>query len=154
LKKYSLTFILLTLSFLLRSQNVVGIWQLDTKVLAAGYLDSYQFFRDSSFVYHPSQFDALTRIISIGGKYNIQKDSLIFFVEYIIEITGGQIIRSVMYSDNDSWSIENGVINKVYYKSINKQEATFKYCIEESNEIIYIDDNKYFKVDNDPFRYK
>jgi len=154
MKKINLTIISLLLSIFSYSQNIIGIWQFHTKEIAAGYLESYHFLKGNSFEYHPSQFDALTRIISIGGKYNIHKDTIIFFVEYTIEIAGGEIVRSELYTKNDSWSIENGVENKVYYKSINNQEATFKYCSEGSDEIIYIDERKYFKVANEPIRYK
>jgi len=153
MKKIVLTLIFLASSFLINSQNIAGIWQLNEKSLSDGYLEAYQFFNDRSFVYHTSQYDALSRITSIGGTYHINEDSIIFYVEYAMEIKGGQVIRSVIYTGNDSWSIEGGVLTKVYYNTLNVQNAIFKSCVENNDSIIYIDDRKYFKVDDDPFNY-
>jgi hypothetical protein len=147
-------FYLLFVFVQVRSQNIEGIWQYDTNTLADGYHEVYLFKKNSLFEFHTSQYDALKRINSIGGKYTIKKDTLLFYVSYTLEVIGGNIVRSDIYSKNDSWEIENGLLDTIYYHGLNVQKAMFKIKEENSQRIIYIDGYKYFKVDNNPDNYK
>ena len=76
------------------SGNLVGIWQKSTSEISSGYLDSYLFFSDGTFRFNTNQYDGLRRVLSIGGKYKIENEKIIFIIEYTIEVIGGVFERS------------------------------------------------------------
>ncbi|MGA3015227.1 MAG: hypothetical protein ABSD71_14460, partial [Bacteroidales bacterium] len=127
--------------------NVVGIWQAGTDVEYSGYLENYQFFQNNTFIFNVSQLDGLNRVRSIGGKYQIQKDSILFTPEYTIEYQGGVIQRSNITTKNDSWEIQNAELKKIMLLNAEIQFAKIEICpdSERKSKCIAIDNRKYYK---------
>jgi len=153
--KNILVFILITFcTQLVNSQSLIGIWQAETPKLSSAYLNTYQFFSDSSFKFNTNQYDDLRRIISIGGKYQIMNKIIIFTVSYTNEVVGGKIERSSLSTLNDSWAIEGGEIVKIPIKSKVIEEADLIIGKKENNiSVIFIDKRKYYKVGTDPTKF-
>ena len=133
------------------SQSIVGLWQANTPSVNAAYLNTYQFFPDSTFRFNTNEFDGLHRIISIGGVYHILNDQIEFIVHYTIEIEGGSLQRDSVSTASDTWAINDGNIIQIPVQTPVTQKTTF--WIGETNEGIdsmSIDMRKYYRIDYDP----
>ena len=67
----------------LNSQNLEGIWQLNTP-LTANYESRYEFGSDSSFAYYPESYNTLQIIYSLNGIFSLKDDSIYFTVNKVI----------------------------------------------------------------------
>ena len=83
MKKYCLFISLLCVSYSLNSQNLEGIWQLNTP-LKADYESRYEFDDDRTFIYYPASYNTLQIIYSLNGHYVINGDSIYFTIDGIV----------------------------------------------------------------------
>lgn len=155
MKKLTLLLLIIIKCSCLQAQSLVGIWQLNTPEVSSGYLDTYQFFSNGTFRFNSSQYDALRRVITIGGKYKVQKDKLTFSVEYTMEKVGGVFKVGDIASGSDSWSITGGQIKRVPLLKTITQYASIEAGIKDKEvDVIKINKAKYYKVDNDPENFQ
>jgi hypothetical protein len=134
-----------------KAQDLIGIWQEKTIEVSSGYLGTYQFFSDNSFKYNTNQYDGLRRVISIGGEYKVNNDTIILDVRYSLELFGGNISRSEINTENNSWTIDNADMRKnILNKSIRLYVILKK---TEKENVIILDEQKYYKIDVDPNNY-
>ena len=105
---------LLWISFTaVQAQSLLGTWQLGTaKSDGEGRNDCYVFQADKTFEYRVNTTSGLNRLIAIGGTYRQYKGYVELTPKYTREIVGGIIDRSHISTGNDSWSIENGTLQK------------------------------------------
>ncbi len=147
--------ILVLKCFSVQAQSLTGIWQLNTPEVSSGYQDTYQFFSNGTFRFNTNQSDGLRRILSIGGKYKIEKSNIIFNIEYTIEIVGGSIHRDEITPGSDSWAIEGGQTKKISLTKSTMQRAILEVGKKDKGvDILLIDKRKYYKVDNDPDNFQ
>lgn len=133
--------------------DIIGIWQMRSKELNSGWFDNYQFFPNGEFKFNTNQNDATKRIISIGGKYSVKKNTLILEVSYSKEIVGGYLVRSET-SGGSGWELKDGKVKTIFYKSKMKSYLTIEKCADtEGIECSYIDKVIYYKLENDPNNY-
>lgn len=138
-----------------KAQNIVGLWQFGSPTVSSGYFETYQFFANGNFCFNTNQSDGLRRVLSIGGKYKVTKDKLVFTVEYTIELIGGNLERSHITTGSDSWALDNGQQKKLPLGKPIVQQASFQAAQKEKGEeVILIDLQKYYKVDDDPSIFK
>lgn len=152
--KYVYLFSLLLFSTYIKAQNIEGVWQINSYIVGSTLDQYYQFNNDENFRFHPSGFDGLNRILSIGGKYQIEKDSIYFLVEFIEECIGGTIERSTITTHNNSWAINNDdcKIVKTFFDVKKKWSVPFKFNVnQEGHKIIVIGDNIYFWVKEEEY---
>jgi len=123
---------------------VFGLWQAEQKEITSMNFDTYEFLKDSSFVFRPNGYNGLNRITGISGNYKIVRDTIFFFPKYTLELVGGYPTRSMITTEADSWEITNAKVKKVFCKKT-MQAAEFKFCPEE--KCILIDNRKFFLVE-------
>jgi hypothetical protein len=124
-------------------QSIVGTWQMNTNTVGSGLLENYVFKSDKTFEYRVNSEDGLQRIIAIGGTYTYKPGDLQLIVRYTKEVVGGTLERSHFLTGNDSWSIENGSVQK---RMIAKPTTEYLELKFEGVKIITIDGNKFYKV--------
>src|SRR5579872_2427390 len=100
----------------LRKTDLLGSWQADHAELTSMSLDTYHFYRTGRFVFNPNAYNGLNRIISIVGRYSINKDSLFLIPDSTEELIGGYPIRSMITTLSDTWEITDGKIKMVVCK--------------------------------------
>lgn len=127
-----------------KTLKVIGLWQAESAEVTSMYYDTYQFTSDSKFIFKPNEYNGLSRIINIGGKYEIIGDSIILTPHFTKELIGGYPVRSMITTLSDSWEIEGGKIKKLPCNSKNKQTASIQLC--KSDDCILIDNRKYFRI--------
>lgn len=127
----------------INSQNIEGVWQINTPVVGSTLDQCYQFNENEEFNYHPSGYDGLSRITAIGGKYQIKKDTMYFIVKCVEESIGGTIERSTITTLNDSWAIisDDYEIKRRFFLGSEVWAVPFKMI---DNEKIQIGNNTYF----------
>ena len=151
MKKIILLFVVTIRLGYANAQQLVGIWQYSTAELSSGYIETYQFFSDGKFRFNTSQYDALARIKTIGGKYKVENKRIVFFVEYTIEDEGGVPKIGEISSGSDSWAIMNGKRVKKHLLKVIKQYAELELSDKSRNPSwICINRMKYYKVHNNP----
>ena len=127
--------------------NIVGVWQLQSKEVSSGLLDSYKFYLDNKFEFYPSEYNGLKRIIKITGTYKIEDNKIAFNVNSITELVGDKIERGLTTTLSDSWTITDGNLVTRKIKS-EKQIATFEFCkTDKSDEDCFLIDGRiYYKI--------
>jgi hypothetical protein len=127
-----------------KSIEIIGLWQSETSEVSSMYHDTYQFSKDSKFIFKPNQYNGLNRVLSIEGNYEIKGDSIILKPHFTKELIGGYPVRSMITTLSDSWEIEGGKIKNIQYKKKIKQTATIKLC--EKANCILIDERRFYKI--------
>lgn len=136
-------------------KNLVGIWQADNNKESAAWDDVYRFFEDGKFIYNPSQYDGLKRILVITGKYRIVENSLHLKIDSTTEIVGGYLIRSTITTLSDSWEITGGEIKEFKQLDKGEQIIELQHCQNKPSEAICIlmDNRSYYKMQSDATKY-
>jgi hypothetical protein len=139
------------------SQNIahnelLGVWQCESKEIASAWLDTYQFYADGHFVFNLNQYDEARRVLAIKGHYRIVKDTLFFKVEATIELIGGYFERNTLTTTHGSWSLVGDLVKKEI-KQPEKEEQTAmikQYCEKQQSKCIFIDGSVYYKISSNP----
>lgn len=136
------------------AKNILGTWQLGSAELAAGYLDHYTFFSDGTFLFGTNEFFGLRRVLSFGGTYKIQNDSILaLFITHSNEIRGGHIERDECIGGN-GWIINKGRTVRQKYRHPIKSELLVQKvdipstCNDSSIASILIDKQLFYKVED------
>src|SRR5262249_8191566 len=117
-----------------------------------GYLNTYEFSNDSSFIFSTNENFGLKRIISLGGRYKFNREShtLTLIVEFTNEIKGGTIERSKESGGaSDSWEIVGGEAQKIRLSKPVKEAVLveFKRSDKPDAVLIILDKRKYYKIE-------
>ena len=126
------------------SQKLSGRWQTQTPEISDAYLNNY-FFTDTTFEYHISEYDGLNPINALGGKYLIKLDTIYFTVTYIKKRVGGQLERSEIYTENDSWAFEGGIDKSINLMPPIHATATFKL----QDSVLWLDEMRFCKLNTE-----
>lgn len=161
-------FWILTIPIFLMSQNIEGLWILDS--LYANNQGGYDFEEDNGFSYFTDGYNGLSRSSTISGKYEIKKDTIYFIVSSIDEFVGGELVRRSKKSDKESemelywktydgsdfghrpmpstsnyWEFINTKFHKIDIEPPKRFSASFKYYKNKAgHEIIEIDGDKFY----------
>jgi len=126
------------------SQMFLGRWQTQTSEISSAYLGNY-LFTSSTFEYTISGYDGLNPIQALGGTYFVKSDTIFFTVRYIKKQVGGQLERSEIYTQNDSWAFEGGKIETVTLTPPVHAVATIK----RKDNVLWIDERKFCKLNTE-----
>lgn len=129
------------------NKNIIGIWQAETNEVSSANLDTYKFYKNNKFVFEPSQYDGLKRIVKIAGTYKIHNAKIVFYVNSLTELIGNKIERSMITTQSDSWAIEGGKLVTKKIKSL-PQEAKLEFLgsIEGNKNCLKIDARLFYKI--------
>lgn len=77
---------------IISQDSLLGIWQADNNLLAAGLADTYEFWEDNTFRFNfNSMRCGLRRLWNILGSYQLLKDEIILRITATSESVGGHI---------------------------------------------------------------
>jgi len=128
--------------------NIIGIWQAETDEVSSAYHDTYRFCKNNKFVFEPSQYDGLKRIVKIAGTYKIQNAKIVFYVKSLTELIGNKIERSMITTQSDSWAIEGEkLVTKKIISLPQEAKLEFLESIEGNKNCLKIDGRLFYKVE-------
>lgn len=137
----------------LKGQDLVGIWQKDSKEISSASMDCYHFFNDGKFIYYFSEYDESKRTIAIKGTYQLKSDNnIIFKVNSFIEVDGG-VYSKRGGTEHNGWAIiEDKGIKEIKQNSKEVISVIEKCHLNNNDKIscIIIDDDEFYKIDNVP----
>jgi hypothetical protein len=130
--------------------SLIGIWQADNNLLAAGLADNYQFFKDNTFKFNFNSMSCgLRRLWSILGNYKLINNELILTVTSTLESVGGHIEAGGTEEGENGFMLVGDEI-----KIINQKEASILYLLLNKNDIkensLEINYRKFFKLSSNP----
>ena len=130
----------------IEKEFLIGIWQSNSNEESAAWLDSYTFFQNNNFIFRPSQYDGLKRIVAIIGKFSIKGDSIYFKADSVTESFGGNLQRSNLETLNDSWTLEDATYKTLKIKS-SEESAILEKCLnaKSGKSCIMIDKRIFYK---------
>ncbi len=133
--------------------SLIGVWQADDSLLAAGWRDTYCFFETGQFDFHFSQFSYATRILGLHGRYYTVHDTLYTKILWRSELVGGYVKR------DDPLFLGEWQISDCRRKRI-KQNSEWEYAVLRPVRFptsvlprIRIDGRLYFRISQDPRYY-
>lgn len=141
---------LIFISGFIYAQNsvLIGTWQVQDTLIAAGMGDTYRFYNDGRFNFDFGSFNYNARFINVSGTYFIQGKYMTFEVDRTVESKGGEISFGDDESDYNSWTIVN---DKYTVTKLNKKKLfRVTYKLSDNKKKLTIAGLQYFKISNDP----
>jgi hypothetical protein len=135
---------------------LIGIWQLNTDVISSTLHKTVQFYKNNRFVYSMDTYNDLNPIVSISGRYKIEIRGISLLIEEIKHLTEYKIEEADHGFQFGLFQLAGGKI--VVFKQ-NDGEYSFHELkkikgVSKKEEVIMIDNEKYFKISNNPDKYK
>lgn len=151
-------FFLLLIVFLLNhktifSQSILGVWQEATSNVSDSYLNTYEFKQDGTFEFCVNGYIGLLKVVALGGRYNLIKDSIKLKVEYIFETEGGEIeLSEIGGTATGSWVLENSKqikrkLQKKVTASLSLKFPPQNTSDKKNDRFVYLNKIKFFKVE-------
>jgi len=127
-------------------RSIIGIWQIKTNEVSSGLLDTYRFCEGNHFSFSTNENEGLRSIKSIMGRYSIQGDTLILFLEHMVVLKKGiPVISETM--GGSGWELIGSKRKKVKINGLEKVFLNFNGCGEGSACFIEIQKREYFKLE-------
>ncbi len=133
-------------------QNLVGVWQKDSKEFGSASLDCYHFFNDGKFIYYFDGYDEANRTLAIKGIYQVKGDGrIIFKIVSSIEIEGGTYSKRGSTEHNGWAIIEHKGVKEIKQNS-KEVVSSIEKCLDgdDKTPCFIIDDDKFFKIKDTP----
>lgn len=124
--------------------DIVGEWQLGSKILGSNKRSTYVFTSSKKFVYNTDGQDALIEVLNINGAYSIKKDTLYLQPLTITKRIGGKLTKNLYTTINDSWEITDGVIKTVKVSDSSKYPVIIK--VISRRKVLEIGGSLYYKI--------
>lgn len=137
---------------------LVGVWQSGTPKLGDALLAHYQFFENGKFIYNFSQYDDATRVLALKGHYRLVGNELFMSVQSRVELVGGSFTRGSPGFQESPFVLEGGTIETFNQVDTANQRDPFILSVIMTGKTrkivgLKIDNNKYFKLSNNPSKY-
>ena len=142
--------ILVSATLFVHSQSVIGFWQEKTPEVTDGYLNAYEFNSDGTFTFSTNQYFGLSRIVNLGGTYNMRKDTLYLAVQYTTELVGGIIERSKESGTaTNLWTITGAKSKKINLPEVvhTTIQVEFQKSSNADSQLVLFDQTKYYKIE-------
>lgn len=134
--------------------DFIGFWQ-DASEYESGWKNCYTFYPDSSFAFHFDIFncDDNCSTYYYKGKWKVFKDTLALLINEKKVIIDGKFMKTI--SDDVITLVHTGYdsIIKLDVPDVRKMKIKMIFTFDNSKESIFIDDHKFWKIDNDPQKY-
>lgn len=124
--------------------DIVGEWQLGSKIVGSNKRSTYVFTSSKKFVYNTDGQDALIEVLNINGSYSIKKDTLYLQPLTITKRVGGKLAKNLYTTINDSWEITDGVIKTIKVSDSSKYPVIIK--VISRRKVLEIDGSLYYKL--------
>jgi hypothetical protein len=127
-------------------RSIVGIWQIKTKEVSSGFLDTYKFYEGNRFSFSSNENEGLRTIISITGRYSIQGDTLNLFLEHMVVLKKGVPVISESMGGS-GWELIGYKRKKVKINRLEKVLLNADGCLQDPDCFIEIQGRQYFKLE-------
>lgn len=139
---------------LIDRKEVVGLWQGDSKIIASAWGDTYSFRSDGTFTFYVSQFNELSRLVSITGTYRIDSNILKLNIKSRKEHTGGVIERGNPGFEGD-WTFRDTKVIEIIQDTKQSNEVYIEWCdTSPKHQCLFMGFRKFYKISSNPNGYK
>ena len=140
----------------INKNEIIGVWQINSPRIGNGYAECLSFFRDGTFIYHYDPSDDTRIIISLKGKYRLDKTALYLTILSRIERVGGKILTGAGGTDEYLFVFDNDKMKQVAETAPKELDTLIISKVNVANNIIdiYINNRHYYKVATDPNKFK
>lgn len=140
----------------LEVKNLVGIWQADNPIMAAGWSDNYQFFSDGTYRFNFTQMGEANRTPTLFGQFSLSGNTLTLRQTGEVRIEGGEIEQG-----SPGESIINGQIKQVTLPEPVVTQHTLKGItlktlgkkVEIQKWTLIMDEREFYLMKTDPAKY-
>lgn len=148
---------------ILNEKNIIGVWQFNSDVLvstsykaATNLIDkNFRFYGDGKFVLTFKSEDHINRLRIIRGSYRLANGLLYLKIVSHDEIVGGEL--EISGTSNELFDIYGGKLKTIINKESDERPLYIARCktTEMTNSLcIQIENEKYYKVSDNPEAYK
>lgn len=137
----------------LQSSDLIGLWQVNNTLVAAGLDDCYRFYKDGRFHFEVSSFNFLSRLVSVSGTWQLKDKELHLTVTEAVESVGGEVTFGDE-ADYDNWNIVGSKRVKKKYDKPKEYILDIENCDKGKVKCINIDHWKYFRITSNPDAHK
>ncbi|HEY3252005.1 MAG TPA: hypothetical protein VGK25_12910 [Ignavibacteria bacterium] len=148
----TLFFICPYLTFSQNSDSLIGVWQ-DNEVVAAGWSNTFLFFKDGKFKFFYNQMDMRKREIAFSGTWHVEEDVLNLDVKERSLLEGGRLVENEEGKKGDSILID-ATSKMVLLNPPEKVEISISKIYTDTpyamGKYIYIDAIKFYLMSRSP----
>ena len=134
--------------------DFVGFWH-NAPEYIMGWQDCYNFFPDSTFRFHFDKLHCYENCSTFyyKGSWDVVKDTMVLYIKEKKVIIGGEFMKSVDESGivTISYAGSDSII-KLDIPEVMKLKLKMIFNFDNSTESIFIDDQKFWKIDKDPYK--
>ena len=141
---------------LVKQGQLVGVWQVGSNVVSSTLQANFRFYKSGKYIYNVSGYADLNPLYSISGNYKLQNGALLLNVVSYKKLDGFKIVESSPGFQSGVFVLDGGKIVTITQtdSSYNEHQLQFVKGKKEPNySIISIDNEKYYKVTDDPNRF-
>lgn len=128
----------------LQESDLVGEWQVSSKVLGSNKRNAYVFKANHTFVYTTDGQDALIEVLSIRGTYSLKKDTVYVQPHALTKRVGGKLSKNFYTTGNDSWEMSEGTIKTIPVAHSPQYPLIIK--VISKHKILEIDGSLYYRI--------
>lgn len=159
MRKFIFVLLIVSLQIIVKGQeklpvDFVGFWQ-DASEYESNWKNCYTFYPDSSFTFHFDIFDCYENCSTYyyKGKWKVVKDTLTLTISEKKVIIDGKFLKTI--SDDVITIVHTGYDSIIMLDApdIKKLKLKMIFTFDNSKESIFIDDRKFWKIDNDPQKH-
>lgn len=140
-------------------QKLIGVWQINSATVGSALQENFQFFPDGRFDFNFSEYDDAQRLLGLQGHYHLKDGYLFMTVDSRVEITGGYFTKGSPGFQRDEFVLEGGKVETIRQTDSlgGKDPFIISVCkLSKSGKIIgiQIDNNKYYKLSDNPSAFR
>jgi hypothetical protein len=128
--------------------DLAGVWQLGSSIVGSGLRANFQFFKTGKFIYNNA--DELNPLAGIIGTYYVDSNTLYLKVLQIKQVAGYKIVASEPSFQFGPFHMEGGKAEIVDQKDSEFSNHQFTVLKTTPKKVVLIDNDKYYKISNDP----
>lgn len=133
----------------LQSSDLIGLWQVNNTLVAAGLDDCYRFYKDGRFRFEVSSFNYLSRLVSVSGTWQLKDKELHLTVTEAVESVGGEVTFGDE-ADYNNWNIAGTKRVKKKYDKPKEYILPIQNCDKGKVKGINLDYLKFFRISSNP----
>lgn len=128
------------------TKNIIGVWQKDSKGVAAGLRNCYRFYKNGTVKYSISEFNEESPFKGFIGKYLLTDSILFVKIEKFVEYTDYELEPGASGAYSADWMPFNGKRRL----RVAKDTAWIKLPIQLEKGTAFINDYKYYLLSRNP----
>jgi hypothetical protein len=133
-----------------KSNKLVGIWQVGTAQLADAWNSNYRFFNDGTFKYMFNQYDDRGRIKEASGTYKVTGNVLTMVIKKRKELVGGDLVGGSAGFQSEEFVLDGGKMIEIKQKVVAPVEFNIKWFVEKGVKGFTLQNNKYYFISSNP----